>query len=134
MISGMNSEVKDILEQSSFTVIPGVWLCVKVRTVPQARHFMIAQDNDEITVVTEKERVGELDTIERNKDERSLISLNVSIPFYSVGFLAAISSAIAEAGMNILIISTFSKDYILINQDSLEKAKDVLLKLDIKEA
>lgn len=95
---------------------------------------MIAQDNDEITVVTEKERVGELDTIERNKDERSLISLNVSIPFYSVGFLAAISSAIAEAGMNILIISTFSKDYILINQDSLEKAKDVLLKLDIKEA
>lgn len=105
----------------------------KVSKRPKDSHFMVSEDKDEITVVTTENRLGELDLIERNKDNYKLITLNVSIPFYSVGFLATVSSAIAKGGMNILIISTYSKDYIMIKEDRLEKAKEVLLSLGFKE-
>ncbi len=129
----MKSDVDEILKQSTFNVLPGVWSYLKVKKVPESNHFMITQDGFEITVVTQKDREAELDIIERNKEDRVLICLNVSIPFYSVGFLAAISSAIANDGMNILIISTYSKDYILVKRDSLDKAKNILNALGLKE-
>lgn len=71
--------------------------------------------------------------IERNKDDYALIALNVSTPFYSVGFLATVSTAIAEHGMNILIISTFSKDYIMVREDKLDEARQVLIQMGFKE-
>ena len=129
----MQDELKNTIEQCSFTVMPGIWIYSRVTSAPKGKHFMVTQDEDEITVVTEKKREKELDVIERNNDEWSLISLNVSTPFYSVGFLAEVSRAIAEAGLNILVISTYSKDYILIKRDSLRLAKQTLLKLGMNE-
>lgn len=129
----MNDELKRIIEQSSFEVQDGIYVYAKVSSKPTSDHFMISQDKDEITVVTEEDKLGELDLIERNKDNYKLIALNVSVPFYSVGFLATVSSAIAKEGMNILIISTYSKDYIMVKQDKLEKSREVLLSLGFKE-
>jgi len=84
-------------------------------------------------IITKEENLPELDLKERNKDFYRLIALNVSIPFYSVGFLATVSQAIAEQGMNILVVSTYSKDYIMVKDDKLENAKSVLLGLGFKE-
>lgn len=130
----MNDELKRIIEQSSFEVQKGIYIYAKVNSAPEIEnHFMVSKGKDEITVVTKEENLQDLDLIERNKDNYSLIALNVSIPFYSVGFLATISSAIAKEGMNILIISTYSKDYIMVKEDKLEKAKAVLLTLGFEE-
>lgn len=123
----MNSELQHIIHNSSFTIEPGIFVYIKARSVPAGNHFLISQDRDEITVVTQQQNLSEVDMIERNKDDYALISLNVSIPFYSVGFLAAVSTKIAEAGMNILIVSTYSKDYIMVRYDLLEKAKNALM-------
>lgn len=129
----MNDELKKIIEQSSFEIQDGIYIYAKVSSKPSTDHFMISQDKDEITVVTTEDKLGELDLIERNKDNYKLIALNVSVPFYSVGFLATVSSAIAKGGMNILIISTYSKDYIMVKEDRLEEAKEVLLSLGFTE-
>lgn len=132
--STMNPELQNIIQNSSFTVEPGIFVYTKARSVPvSAKHFLITQDRDEITVVTERQNLSEIDMIERNKDDYVLIALNVSIPFYSVGFLAAVSNKIAEVGMNILIVSTYSKDYIMVKYDLLEKAKGVLLNMGFNE-
>ena len=130
----MNDEIQNIIRQSSFIIEEGCFVYVKVAEVPVAgSYFMVTHDADEITVVTREENLGTLKVIERNKDRYCLIALHVSIPFYSVGFLAAVSEAIACEGMNILIVSTYSKDYILVRYDYMEKAKAVLLKLGFKE-
>lgn len=129
----MNDEIKDIIKQSSFEVIDGIYAYVKVNKLPNPNtHFLVTQDKEEITVVTTEDKLGELDLIERNKDTYKLISLNVSVPFYSIGFLATVSSAIADKGMNILIVSTYSKDYIMVKDDKLEDAKRVLSSLGFK--
>lgn len=130
----MNSEVGKIIKKSTFTIQKGRFIYAKVSKVPTMNnHFMIAKDDDEITVVTQEENLPELELIEKNKDFYSLIALNVFVPFYSVGFLATVSQVIAKEGMNILIVSTYSKDYILVKSDRREDAKSVLLKLGFQE-
>lgn len=131
----MNSEIKRIIKESTFKVEEGRFVYAKVSKAPNIEnHFLISKDADEITVVTKEENFPELDLKERNKDFYRLVALNVSIPFYSVGFLATVSQAIAEEGMNILIVSTYSKDYIMIKDDRLEDAKSILLNLGFKES
>lgn len=126
----MNDELKNIIKSSSYILHEGRYIYAKVKSEPSLNeHFMVSKDNDEITVVTTEEKIEKLDLIERNKDDYALIELKVSIPFYSVGFLATVSSAIAEKGMNILMISTYSKDYILVRQEHSEKAIQTLTAL-----
>lgn len=129
----MNKKLQEIIKNSTFRIEDGTFLYAKVAKKPKGEHFLISQDKDEITVVTKEENLGELHLIERNKETYKLIALNVSVPFYAVGFLAEISSAIARAGMNILIVSTYSKDYILVKKDNEEKAVKVLKDLGFKE-
>ena len=131
----MKKELKNIITESSFTVNKGRFVYAKVKTQPlSADHFFVAHDADEITVVTQKEKLDELDLVERNADDYALIALNVSIPFYSVGFLAAITSAIADQNLNALVVSTYSKDYLMVRFDLLPQAKDVLLVLGMHES
>jgi hypothetical protein len=94
---------------------------------------MVSKDKDEITVVTKAENAGKLNLIEKNKEVYALIALHVSVPFYSVGFLAAVSKAIADRGIDILIISTYSKDYVLVKKSELDNAKTALKESGLQE-
>lgn len=126
----MDEKLRKIIESSTFEVIPGKFIYAKVSKAPQINnHFLITNDKDEITVVTEENNLGELEIIEKNKDYWTLIALNISAPFYSVGFLATVSSAIAKENRDVLIVSTYSKDYILVQYDFLDGVKKVLLSL-----
>jgi hypothetical protein len=130
----MNRELKKIIQQSSFEVMDGNFVYAKAAAYPGGEdHFMVAKDKDEITVVTKEENAGRLNLIEKNKEIYALIALHVSVPFYSVGFLAAVSKAIADRGVNILIISTYSKDYVLVKKAELETAKIALREAGFKE-
>lgn len=130
----MNNELQKIIEESTFAVQEGRFIYAKVSEAPKTEaHFMITKDTDEITVVTKEEYIPELALLEKNKDFYRLISLNVSVPFYCVGFLAVVSEAIAKENINILVVSTYSKDYILVKEDRVEKTIEVLLKIGFKE-
>ena len=130
----MSNDIEKIVRESTFAIHEGRYVYAKVSEVPHGDgHFTIARDADEITVVTKGENVKDLALLEKNKDFYRLIALNVSVPFYSVGFLATVSQAIAKEGMNILIISTYSKDYLLVREDTIDSAKDVLLNLGFSD-
>ena len=55
-----------------------------------------------------------------------LIEIKVSLPFLAKGFLAKITEVIAEKNLNVLVISTFSKDYILVYEETYEIAIEAL--------
>ncbi len=130
----MNENLRKIIDSSTFTVHSGEWLYAKVSEVPSLDNcFMVAKDNDEITAVFEREKRSNLKIIEENKDLRRLIELKVSVPFYAAGFLATVTGAISAKGCNNLVISTYSKDYVMVTLEHLEKAKEALLELGFKE-
>lgn len=124
-----------IIAESSFEILPGNYVYTKVKSIASiAGHFFVSKDDDEITVVTKAENAKMLSVIEHNKDLYRLIGLKVSSPFYAVGFLATVSDAFAKNDMNVLLISTYSKDYVVIRADLIDKAKEILLELGFKSS
>lgn len=131
----MSKELKKVIESSTFVVHDGEWIYAKVGGQPKLDDcFMLSRDQDEITAVFKSEGRDKFEIIKENKDLRKLIELKVSVPFYAVGFLAAVSKAVAEQGSNILIVSTYSKDYILVNSNEISKTKQTLVNLGFEEA
>lgn len=130
----MKKELKKIIESSTFRIIPGNFIYAKVADVPDTSDcFMISKDIDETTAVFEESRISKIEIIERNKDLYKLFELKVSVPFYAVGFLATVTNAISKEGMNNLVVSTYSKDYIMVRIEHEKKAKEVFLKLGFKK-
>lgn len=62
-----------------------------------------------------------------------LILLDLKLEWSVVGYLAAISSALAEEGISVGVISAYSKDLILVKKSRVKKAVSVLRTL-IKRA
>lgn len=85
---------------------------------------MISRDDKETTVVTE--HLDDLDVLELNPDRWILISIDCSQPFYCVGFIAKISGMISAAGLDLLVLSTFTRDWIFVKEEEGSRAAEVL--------
>jgi len=71
MSSSYSTEALRLIAQSSFQTQPGVYVYAKVRSFSEVDdHFLVAKDNDEITVVTLERNLESLALIERNKVSR----------------------------------------------------------------
>ena len=77
---------------------------------------MLSNDGDEITAILEEKNLKNI-SYENAEKWFKVISVNVSTHFLGAGLLAEISAKIAEKGINIFIVSTFSKDFILLRED-----------------
>lgn len=89
------------------------------RAYPDA--FATIQDGDETTVIIAGDDYDEEDALDVERDWRRL-SFDLELPFDLVGFLAAVSSALAEAEVSILAISTYSTDHILVKSEDVPNA------------
>ena len=119
-------DVKEAIPKSIATVMKDTYVYVKTDILEKPDiHFMVSKDKDEITVVTKKENLKELNVLEVVGDYK-LIEFKPAVPFQTVGFLAKIAETIANEGMNILIVSTFSKDYIMIKEKKKKKGISAL--------
>jgi hypothetical protein len=90
------------------------------------KHLMVTRDEKEITVVTKEENVAGIDAVAVNPDRWLLLAIDCANPFYCVGFLAKISAGLSGAGFDILVISTFSCDWVLVKEEDGPRAAVVL--------
>jgi len=126
--------IEDVITASSFR-FAGVYVWAHVRIVPrEGQHLLIAHDEKEITVVTTPENLASLDVIETNRDRWLLLSIDCASPFYCVGFIASISARLGEAGLDILVISTFSRDLFFVKEEEGERAAEVLQAMGMRGA
>lgn len=121
-----NAQVDEVIRSSSVKVVPGRFAVVKTLSISSlSDFFMVAKDKDEITVILKEDHLGSI----RHEDIQQwfkLVEIVVSVPFFAVGFLASITSAIASRGLNVLVVSTFSKDYLLIRENVIHEAIESL--------
>jgi hypothetical protein len=119
-----------VLTDSAFFVAGGTYICVKTPHAPAiGAHFMVTQDGLETTVITEEANLAALEVAEVNPTRYKLMGINVAAPFTCVGFLAAVTGAIAEKGIDLLAVSTYSRDYVLVAERSVEVASLALKEL-----
>lgn len=118
---------QQVISGSDFYIEPDIFYYVAALDVKTPElHRLICRDDKEITVVTTEAGLTDLTIQSQNQEQWRLLVINCANPFYCVGFLQSISSAMTAAGLDILLISTFSRDYVFVAQQHLAQAVVIL--------
>lgn len=113
----------------------GTYRFVSARGVADPeKHLMITRDTYEMTVVTKEEHLGDVDILDLNADRWLLLAIDCASPFYCVGFIAKISAVLSGGGMDILVVSTFSCDWVFVKEDDGPRASALLLAEGFRES
>ena len=91
--------------------------------------FMIFRDPHEVTLLLDDIDLGTMQHALRSaRVERGfrLLTFETVMDFSVVGFLASVAAILAEAGVSIVALSSFSRDHILVKQDDLARALKAL--------
>jgi hypothetical protein len=131
----MNESVVNLLKKTKIEVSPETFAVIslssdewlKLLENPElsprmTSPFMIFKDKWEVTLVFDDIDFGTIRHLVRDaKVERNfrLLSFDIDLDFDVVGFMANIAKIIAEAGISILPISSFSRDHVLVRQEDL---------------
>ena len=127
-------DTQSILERSTFR-FAGTYAWVSASAVRNPeKHFLVSRDEKETTVVTLPENLPDVDVIEENRDRWLLLSIDCANPFYCAGFIATISAPFAAAGIDILVVSTFTRDCVFVKEDEAARAAVILESVGVKRA
>lgn len=121
---------EDYLKDGKVFVWHNTYAVLKSRR-PYPDAFANIQDKKELTVIIKEDKVNERDVIAIETGWR-LLTFDMTLPFDLVGFLAKITKELAEEGISIFAISSYSTDHILIKDKHLKKAEDKLKSLGLK--
>lgn len=126
-------DLQSIIEHSTYTVLPDLYSVAKVNSEFDCDGvFMLSHDDIESTAIYKKGTAYK-GVIEEKQDYK-LIAVNVAIPFYAPGFIASISKCVANKGISVLVVSTYSRDYFIIASKDIKTALHEIEKLGIKES
>ena len=89
---------------------------------PLPNAFAVIKDKNETTVVIDQTIIKNNKYIIEIEKNWKLLTFDMILPFGLVGFLATISKILADAGISIFVISSFSTDHILIKKNNFKKA------------
>lgn len=122
----------DAKRQLRFAVLPETFAVCRLEAdaptppwaLPAAAPFAaLTRTDDELSVICPQDAVPGGITAER--DWRALKVLG-PLPFDAVGILVGLTAPLADAGIPIFAVSTFDTDYVLIKNDRLQAALEVL--------
>ena len=89
----------------------------------EARFLSITRTESELSIVCEEKAVPEEVHAERS---RRLMKVEGTLAFSLTGVLASIAGPLATAGISIFAMSTYDTDYLLVSNQNLQEAGEVL--------
>lgn len=87
--------------------------------------YSITKTDEEVSIVLNENIDIQSDVIEYNWKAIKIVGM---LDFALIGILSKISTLLAQAEISIFAISTYNTDYILLKEDKLEEAIEVLKK------
>ena len=127
--------LQETIEQSPFVLHPLRYAVLQVAECPNPQpHFLVTHETEEISVITTEDKLEMLapQILEQQLWFR-LLEFKMSTPFETPGFLATIASKLASHQLNILLVSTFSKDWLLLREDDLKAGLSSLHELGFQQ-
>ncbi len=123
----LSTTTAEVIAASTYRRMPGVYRYVRVREVRHPdRHLMITRDERELTVVTLSENLMDEPVLETSARSWVLFVVDCAKPFFCVGFIAHTTAHFAKAGIDVLVVSTFSRDYFMVQREHADAAERVL--------
>ena len=103
------------------------------RLYTRVERGLIRVDADEVTLVVSAELVEEFESRLRDHvisdTAYRLITLDVVLEHDMIGFMARVSTALAEAGISVMPFAAYSRDHVLVPADQFETALTALQRL-----
>lgn len=99
-------------------------------TRPCPRAFAVIRDDREITCVVEEGKFDPKGCLGAEVGWRR-VTFDMVLPFDLVGFFAHVSAAMAEAGVSIFTLSSYSTDHIFVKEQDLSKAVRALERIGL---
>jgi hypothetical protein len=121
------SDRRNYIKNGQAVVSAKTYAIVKTRRAC-ADALAVIKDDRETTCVVEEPKLGSQMLLGFEGDWR-MITFDMVLPFSLVGFFALVSGALADAGISIFSLSSYSTDHVFVKNHDLEKAVRTLEKL-----
>lgn len=137
-----SGDAQELLRRARVEVAPGNFYLIGLRHEDWARllenpelsprgvaPFMLLKDAHEVTLLLEEADWRTMRHAARDarvEGDFRLLTFDIELDWKVVGFLARVTSILAEAGISCGALSAFSRDHLLIKQDDLGGALRVL--------
>lgn len=112
-------------------VLPGSYSVVKYAPqsplptgLDRSAFSSVSRSSEELSVVWESRLITE--GYEAREDGWKCLKVEGKLDFSLTGILASIVNPLAEARISIFALSTFDTDYVLVKEEQLSRAKEVL--------
>lgn len=121
------SEIRQYFKNGRAVVSPGTYAIVKTRRA-LVNAFAVIKDDRETTCIIEESKIGAQKFLGFDGDWRQ-ITFDMVLPFSLIGFMAAVSGALAEAGVSLFAVSAYTTDHVFVKDAKLDVAVKALEKL-----
>jgi hypothetical protein len=123
------SELRQYFKHGRAVVAPGTFAIVKTKRA-LANAFAVIKDERETTCIIDESKLGAQKFLGFEGDWR-MITFDMVLPLSLVGFFAAVSGALADAGVNLFTVSAYTTDHVFVKNQKLETAVKALEKLGL---
>jgi hypothetical protein len=133
------TDISALLSSTEILVHPEDYVLISIRLEDESRARKILDradafssitfDYSEVSLVLKSDEWDRLRGGFRGYKEDGpyrLITFDIVLDLSIVGFLAAVSARLAEAGVSIYALSTYLRDHILVKGEDVQKAEEVL--------
>lgn len=121
---------KEFLEDLKAYIWKESFVIVRNPLIIPEKYFCVVKDKAETTLVVEEKDLPE--KYEKKETGYKIITFDVLVPFELSGFIAKISEALANEGVSILMVSSYSTEHFLIKEVDMPKARKALEGLRVK--
>jgi len=123
------SSLREYFRNGRAIVAPGTYAIVKTQRA-LVNALAVIKDDRETTCIIDESKLGAQKFLGFEGDWR-MITFDMVLPLSLVGFFAAVSGALAEAGVNLFTISAYTTDHVFVKDQKLETAIKALEKLGL---
>lgn len=132
----------ELLQQTKIEVAPAFYRLIGLRSEEWRRllenpelsprgsaSYMVLRDEREVTLLVDDADWETMRYALRDAQVENgfrLVTLNITLGWNVVGYIAAVTAILAEAGIPVGVLSAFSCDHLLIKQEDLSQALRVL--------
>jgi hypothetical protein len=121
------SEVRAYFKNGRAVVSRETYAIIKTKRA-LASSLAVIRDDRETTCIIDESKLGSQKFLGYEGDWR-MITFDMVLPLSLVGFFAAVSGALAEAGVNIFTLSAYTTDHVFVKNQKLDIAIAALEKL-----
>jgi hypothetical protein len=114
------SDLRKYFKNGRAVVAPETFAIVKTKRA-LANALAVIKDERETTCIIDESKLGSQKFLGFEGDWR-MITFDMVLPLSLVGFFAAVSGALADAGVNIFTVSAYTTDHVFVKDQMLETA------------